>query len=141
MTFFVVQDRFSVSNDKRFSLPQLFCHSKVPIISCKSLKFNLGEVFGRAIASKFRGGARIEAKNGRREDGRKRCARPGNDFCSGSGSTDRTNQTASLARYHHHCELRGDLRSRWMGRHRGIWESEGGLAHRVAAAAQRDSFA
>src|SRR5438132_8523819 len=92
------------------------------------------EVFGRAIASKFRGGARIEAKNGRREDGRKRCARPGNDFCSGSGSTDRTNQTASLARYHHHCELRGDLRSRWMGRHRGIWESEGGLAHRVAAA-------
>src|SRR5207249_4220742 len=25
---------------------------------------------------------------------------PGNDFCSGSGSTDRTNQTASLARYH-----------------------------------------
>jgi NAD(P)-dependent dehydrogenase (short-subunit alcohol dehydrogenase family) len=41
----------------------------------------------RAIASKFGEGDRIGAKNGRGWDGRKRTARPGNDFCSGGGPT------------------------------------------------------
>jgi len=41
----------------------------------------------RAIASKFGRDDRIEAKNGRRGDGRKRTARPGNDFCAGGRPT------------------------------------------------------
>ncbi len=50
-------------------------------------------------------------------------------------------RVAPIARYHHHRHLRSDVWSGRMGRHRRIWESEGRLAHRVAAAAQWHSLA
>src|SRR5437016_651338 len=84
---------------------------------------------GRAIASKLQGGDRIGSKTGGEWDGRKRPASLRNAICPSGGSTDRTNQTASIARYHHHCDLWGDLWSGRMGRHRGIWESEGRLVY------------
>lgn len=59
-------------------------------------------------------------------------------FAEAGGPTDRTNQAASIAGYHHHRDLWSDLWSGWMGRDRRIWESEGSLADRVAAPAQRD---
>jgi len=49
-------------------------------------------------------------------------------------------RVASITRYHHYRDLWSDLWSGRMGWHRRIWQSEGGVAHRVAAVAQRYSF-
>src|SRR5713101_2028600 len=111
------------------------------IVTVLTQLFNKSGRATRAIASKLQGGDRIGSKTGGERDGRKRPTSLRNDICPSGGSTDRTNEAASIARYHHHCDLWGDLWSGRMGRHRGIWESEGSLVDRVVAVAQRYSFA